>query len=552
MGAVNQLFALGGKARIAKVGLLTLIVAASEGLGFVLLVPLLGKLGGGATRLPGGGIVSDWPLGLLLAAFALLVTLRALAEIWRGLAAQSLAVAVVDGLRQRAVAALVGSEWRWLAATRRSEHRAQLISSVDRVGDAVHFFADLLRIALALGALAVAALVIEPLAAAIGAAAGAGALIVLGGLRRRARLLGEALSQRYRTIHHQLEEALDAVRLIKSFGRERRSIAEIAATFAGMRRVERAYIRDSALARAGLQIAAAIALALAIWLTVERWDLALAMLLPLTALAVRAVPLLGSLQQTAQEWSHASPALDEALALIAEAEAHAEPLPGSPAPRLRKAIVLDQVCFGHAPGRAALSGIDAVIPAGAIAALTGPSGAGKSTLADLVGGLLAPDSGRVLVDGIALEGGLRTAWRARIAYVQQEPVLFAGSVRDNLLWAAPEADEAALHEVLTRASAEFVHAFPGGLDCDLGAAGRALSGGERQRIALARALLRQPDLLILDEATSALDDDSEAAIAAAVAALAGHCTVVVIGHRGALTALASHRIALDNGRLARS
>ena len=167
----------------------------------------------------------------------------------------------------------------------------------------------------------------------------------------------------------------------------------------------------------------------------------------------------------------------------------------------------------------------------------------------MLGGLLAPDAGRMLLDDEALDAAARRAWRPQVAYVQQEAVLFDGSVRDNLLWARPEASEAELRSALERAAARFAFELPGGIDCDLGEGGRQLSGGERQRIALARALLREPSLLILDEATSAIDAAAEREVATAVERLKGSLTIVVIGHRGTLTALADRKIVLEGGRI---
>jgi ATP-binding cassette, subfamily C, bacterial len=205
------------------------------------------------------------------------------------------------------------------------------------------------------------------------------------------------------------------------------------------------------------------------------------------------------------------------------------------------------VHFGEGP--AVLDRVSLSFPAGSITALTGPSGAGKSTLADLVGGLLSPDAGTLAIDGTLLDPPLRRAWRRRVAYVQQEPVLLAATVRENLAWGAPGASEAEMLAALGGASADFVTALPHSLDTRVGDGGRVLSGGERQRLMLARALLRQPALLILDEAASALDSANEAAIAAAIAALRGRVTVLIVGHRGALAAIADRTIRLENGRL---
>ncbi len=181
-------------------------------------------------------------------------------------------------------------------------------------------------------------------------------------------------------------------------------------------------------------------------------------------------------------------------------------------------------------------------------ALTGASGAGKSTTADLVLGLLEPDSGAVLVDGRPLtHAGLR-AWRARVAYVPQEPILIPGTLRKNLLWSVGDASDAACWAALDRAAAAFARALPDGLDTLLGDRGVRLSGGERQRVAIARALLREPDLLVLDEATSSLDDATEAAVLELLASLGPAVTVLVIAHRRSTIEAADHVVELAAGR----
>lgn len=549
IGTLRIFANLAGGPRLSLLVGLTALMAASEGVGLLLLVPLVTSLDQDRTFAALPLDLPDWPLGVLLAIFVLLVAIRALADVARSLLAQRIEVGVVDGLRGRAVRALLGAEWRALAGMEQSASRALIITSVDRVGEAVNYFTTLLRTGLALGALALAAVALSPVVALGGAVAGIAALVALRWLRTDARRLGEELSRRYEAIYARLEASLSGLRLIKSFGREEAEARRLSTTFERMRSAEYAYIRGAAIARAILQLAAACVLALAVWLAMMRWDVPMAMLLTFVALAVRAIPLMEALQISAQGWNHAAPALAEARELIARTEEQAETPPAGEAPRLRTSIALELASFAHDRERPALRDVSLEIPRGEIAALTGPSGAGKSTVADLLGGLISPDSGNVLVDGDPFDGAARQAWRTRVAYVQQDPVLFSGSVRDNLLWAEPEADKCQLRKALHRASADFVHDLPGGIDCQIGEAGRALSGGERQRIALARALLREPDLLILDEATSAVDPASEEQIAQAVAGLEGKCTVLVIGHRGGLAEMASLRFALENGRL---
>ena len=537
-------------------GALVLASALTEGIGLLLLVPLLSQIDGSAAASPVTEMFekAGFPLELepLLALFVALVILRALIGHARLLAAHRLEVAIVDTLRDRAWTALLNCDWRTLSAMRQSDNATLLVASVDRIGDGVNQLLQALAAAATLVALGLAALAISPVFALAGLAGGALVLFAYRGLRRRAHRLGDALGESHRAVIGDVSEGLGALRIIKSFGAESRMAASNRQAFAQMRSAQRAFLRQQGLAQAALQAGGAILLAVLVWLALEHWDAGTSQILPLVALFARALPLLGNLQQAWQNWAHARPAIGDAMELIEKAETATEPVgEKGNAPRLEHAISLEAVSLRF-DGRdhASLDTLTLELPARSTTAITGPSGAGKSTLGDILGGLLSPDAGDVRIDGRALDSRARRNWRSSVAYVQQEPVLFSGSVRDNLLWAAPEADEPSLRTALEQAAAQFVFDLPGGMDCPLGDGGRQLSGGERQRIALARALLRQPQLLILDEATSALDPESEASVAAALGALSGKLAIVVICHRGALQDVAGRVVRLEKGRLA--
>ncbi|GAA3671310.1 ABC transporter ATP-binding protein [Lentzea roselyniae] len=182
--------------------------------------------------------------------------------------------------------------------------------------------------------------------------------------------------------------------------------------------------------------------------------------------------------------------------------------------------------------RPVLRGVSFTVEPRSHVALVGLSGAGKSTLFSLIERFYEPDSGALLANGIDIRNFSRDQWRARIALVDQDSTVLNGTLRDNLSYAAPHSSDHDLHEVLELANlTELVERLPDGLDTPLGERGRALSGGERQRIALARALLTQPDLLLLDEPTAHLDPVNERALHRAIHQAAQECALLVIAHR---------------------
>lgn len=271
-------------------------------------------------------------------------------------------------------------------------------------------------------------------------------------------------------------------------------------------------------------------------------------------LCARLLPQCSAMQQSYQQFLHMLPAFVAVMAMQERCVAAAEPPQVGTGKTIQVAegIEFQQVYFRYdtAADTAIIQDLSCYIPARRTTAIVGPSGAGKSTIADLLMGVLVPDQGAILVDGIPLHGQWLGVWRQAIGYVPQETFLLHDTVRANLLWAWPEASAADVHRALQHAGAdELVAALPQGLDTVLGDRGVRLSGGERQRIALARALLRRPSLLLLDEATSALDTVNEQRIHHALAHLHGELTIVMIAHRLSTVRTADHILVVEVGRV---
>ncbi len=243
----------------------------------------------------------------------------------------------------------------------------------------------------------------------------------------------------------------------------------------------------------------------------------------------------------------AAPAVLSRGSASAPGAAGAGPPADAPAPRLS----FEGVRFSYDAARGqALDGFSLEIPAGTTVALVGPSGSGKSTAAHLLLRWLEPQAGLLRVDGAPLSGLTPEAWRRRVAWVPQQPRLFHGTLRANLLLARPSASAAELARVLALAGLEeLVGGLPLGLETPVGEGGERLSGGEAQRVALARAFLKDAPVLVLDEPTAQLDLRTEAVVAAALARLCHGRTVLLIAHRLTTVRTAQHVALLSRGRV---
>ena len=213
-------------------------------------------------------------------------------------------------------------------------------------------------------------------------------------------------------------------------------------------------------------------------------------------------------------------------------------------------IEIDNVSFDYTPKNVILENVSFKVETGTIMAIAGPNGAGKSTLLNLICGALKPKSGRILIDGQDIREFSLSSLRGNIGLVSQETILFNDTVKANIAYGRPDASLNRVMDAAVKAHAhDFINRLPQGYDTLIGERGMALSGGERQRIAIARALLKDPPILILDEATSHLDTASERIVQQALEKLMQGRTVFMVAHRLSTVQNASNIVVLDRAKI---
>lgn len=380
-------------------------------------------------------------------------------------------------------------------------------------------------------------------------AAGAVITVILNRLVRMSRKAGRRQTSRIRALLARLADTLQAVKPLKAMARE----PLIAPVLEGETRALNQSLEREVMSRAVLEALQdpliMLFLAVALYAGITVLAMPLAEVVILVFLCARIVGDLGKIQKAMQRLAVKESAYWALQDFIHEANAAVEVATGTRPARFAREIRLSGVSFAHdvAP---ILRDADMTIPAGSLTVITGASGAGKTTLVDLIVGLLQPDAGDVVVDGVPLRDIASHDWRMQIGYVPQETLMLHQSVRENVTLGDPTVPAADVDAALAAAGATaFVAELPSGVDTMVGERGLRLSGGQRQRLALARALVRKPALLVLDEATTALDPATERAICDTLRELRGAVTLVAICHHGHLVEIADLVYRVQDGRI---
>jgi ATP-binding cassette subfamily C protein len=380
------------------------------------------------------------------------------------------------------------------------------------------------------------------------------AVAVLGGLNLLVRTAGRAGRRQtglLKSILAVMTDQLAAIKPLKAMGREDRVDTLISAQTRQLNRSLRKQVFSKEAMKALQEALLVVLAAIGLFVMLAGLDMQLSAAMVLIFLLARVITLLSKAQRAWQHMAISESAYWSLAEAVEEARAEREEPAGTRAPELRRGIRLEDIDFAH-PGHDVFRGQSLEIPAGELTVVTGPSGSGKTTLIDLVAGLLRPDGGRVSIDDVDLREIDQRRWRRAIGYVPQEALLVNDSVLNNITLGADDLTRDDARRALEKADAlAFVQRMDGGLDASVGERGGRLSGGQRQRLAIARALIHRPRLLVLDEATSNLDEAAERSVLRTIEHLKGELTMLAVTHQRPMLALADRVYRVDEGRIER-
>jgi ATP-binding cassette subfamily C protein len=471
---------------------------------------------------------------LLLGVYVTLVGARTVLGQIQSVGTYAVQQEVEHHMRRRLYHAIADANWLFVCRNRASDFTHALTHEIYRIGSGTN---------LALVFAGEIVLLVLYMAIAFALSAGMTSLVLVFGalltlvFRGRTHAIeeqGEEVSSTNKSLYAATIEHLQSLKAAKTYGAEERNFSIYSNLSADVVRANVDGARQQAVAATWFELGSVMILAVVLYVSIRVLAVPAASILILLLLFARVMPRIMSSQQHYRAFVNSLPSFGNLLNIEARCAAAAEPV-AHPHDKLSltRELAADCISFTYSEGRvAAVRDLNLVIPAGKVVALVGPSGAGKSTIADILMGLVQPDSGTLRLDGRPLGPEGVRGWRDQIGYVAPDTFLFHDTIRANLKWARPDASEDEMLAALRQASVfDFVAGLKDGLETIVGDRGMMVSQGERQRLALARAFLRRPSMLILDEATNSLDSENEGRVLDAIESRRGELTVVLIAHR---------------------
>jgi len=533
------------------------LISFTEGIGLLLLIPLLDLVG-----VPVEGVSLDQiaaglsgvfefmnitpTLGVVLLIYVGIISANSFLSRWQSITSSQIQYNYGAHLRNELFENLTNSRWLFFSRNPASGYLHALSSEIDRIITGTGQFLTFLVSVFVLIVYIVFALQLSGPVAGLLFVVGVILLLLLKKRTKDSHVQGQDLTKSTRKLYTVTSQHLEGMKTVKSFALEKENVEEYSQVSDGVAAKFIETIKGYADVRFLFEVGSVVILSMVVYVVVEVLQTPTAELLVLLFLFVRIIPRFSQAQRSYQYFLNMLPAFCNVMKLKKECLKEAE------APKSDEVLVFDSkmnfsnVSFSY-DDSFGLNDLNLKIKKGEVTALVGLSGAGKSTTADLVMGLITPDKGEVTVDGVVL--GDSYAWKKKIGYVAQDTFLFNDTIRNNLLLAKKDATLDDIKEVLELAAATFVYDLPEGLDTVIGDRGVRLSGGQKQKLALSRALIRKPALLILDEATSSLDSENEKKILESLEKLEGDITVLLIAHRLSTIKNADYIYVLEGGQI---
>jgi ATP-binding cassette, subfamily B, bacterial MsbA len=381
--------------------------------------------------------------------------------------------------------------------------------------------------------------------------------IAINRITKKLRAISLETQNRLGDVNIIAEETLSGARLVRAFGAEQREISRFEKSIQKAKDIAMSGVRRSALLSPTTDFIGAVGLAVAVWIggmEVLSGHLVAASLVAFIACVDKIKTGVGGCGSLMMTWKQTQGGAERIFTNVLDVPAEVVDLPSAKPLFLKNGQVeYHKVSFGYRKDQVVLDNLSFVMRPGQVTAIVGPSGAGKSTMADLIPRFYDPTYGYISIDDQDVRGVTVGSLRSHMAIVPQETMIFGGTVRDNICYGRPDATDAQIVDAARAANAhEFIEQLQHGYGTIVGERGVMLSGGQRQRIAIARALLKDPRILILDEATSSLDENSQILVQEALEKLMEGRTTLVIAHRLSTIKNADLIVVLDSGQIIES